>query len=195
MSGADREGVPGGALFGLCVAPPATAQDRADLARQLANSIASLISVPFQFNIDTGYGPVFLLPTATGDAPGGDKWGAGPTGVALVQSGPWTFGALANHLRSFAGDEGRHTVNATFLQPFLNYTTQGAVTYFLNAEATYDWSGDDIAIPINLGVNKLLSVGDQKVQLGSGVRYWEAEAENGHEGFGARINVVFLFPN
>jgi hypothetical protein len=170
--------VPGGEQFGL------------------GDTVQSLFFSPKESasGIIWGIGPVFLLPTATDDALGGDKWGAGPTGVALVQSGPWTFGALANHLWSFAGDDARQDVNATFLQPFLNYTTPGAVTYFLNAEATYDWSGDGIAIPINLGVNKLVSVGDQKIQLGAGVRYWAAEADKGAEGFGARVNMVFLFP-
>src|SRR5688572_19920508 len=152
---------------------PASAQD-ADLAKQLSNPIASLISVPFQFNYDSGFGPndgdrvtlniqpvipislnedwnmisrtivpviwqediagpsgdqfglgdtvqslffspkapgpggiiwgvgpVFLLPTGTDPLLGGEKWGAGPTGVVLKQSGPWTYGMLANHIWSF----------------------------------------------------------------------------------------------
>lgn len=36
--------------------PPA-ADDAAELAKKLANPVASLISVPFQLNFDTGYGP------------------------------------------------------------------------------------------------------------------------------------------
>ena len=65
--------------------------------------------------------------------------GAGPTGVVLKQEGPWTYGALANHIESFAGDSDRGDVSATFLQPFLAYVTPSQTTYSLNTESTYDW--------------------------------------------------------
>ena len=42
-----------------------------------------------------GAGPVFLLPTATDDLLGAEKWGAGPTAVVLKQQKGWTYGALA----------------------------------------------------------------------------------------------------
>ena len=51
-----------------------------------------------------GVGPVFLLPTATDDALGGEKWGIGPTAVGLKQTGPWTYGARVNHIESFASE-------------------------------------------------------------------------------------------
>jgi hypothetical protein len=66
-----------------------------------------------------GAGPVFLLPTATDDLLGAEKWGAGPTAVVLKQQKGWTYGALMNHVWSFAGESGRADVNATFLQPFV----------------------------------------------------------------------------
>src|SRR3546814_15187838 len=69
--------------------------------------------------------PIYL-PTATEDTLGAEKWGAGPTAVALRQHGPWTYGILANQIWSFAGDDDRSEVNATFLQPFLNYTFPSA---------------------------------------------------------------------
>ena len=74
-----------------------------------------------------GAGPVFLVPTGSDDLLTTDKWGAGPTGIALKQTGPWTCGALANHIWSFAGDSDRPDINATFLQPFMSYTTPAGV--------------------------------------------------------------------
>lgn len=141
-----------------------------------------------------GVGPVFLFPTATEDSLGSEKWGLGPTGVALVQTGNWTYGALANHVWSVAGDDDRSDISQTFLQPFLNYTTPGATSYFLNTETTYDWEGEAWSVPINAGVNQLLTLGGQRVQIGGGLRYWVEAPDGGPEGWGARVNLVFLFP-
>ena len=122
-----------------------------------------------------GAGPVFLLPTGSNDLLTADKWGAGPTGVALRQEGPWTVGALANHIWSFTGNSGRSNVNATFMQPFLTYTTPTATTFVLNSESTYDWNSRQWSVPINVGVTQILRLGDQLVQVGPVVRYWAAD--------------------
>lgn len=84
---------------------------------------------------------MLLLVTATDDQLGGEKWGAGPTGVVLKQQGPWTVGMLANHTESSAGDGNRADVGATFLQPLVSYITQTKTTIGLNTESTYDWEG------------------------------------------------------
>lgn len=70
-----------------------------------------------------GAGPALLLRTASDDLLGTDKWSAGPTAVALKQTkSGWTYGALVNHLWSFAGDDARADISATYLQPFLSKT-------------------------------------------------------------------------
>jgi hypothetical protein len=141
-----------------------------------------------------GAGPVFLLPTGTDDLLGTGKWGLGPTSVVLRQDGPWTYGALANHIWSVAGADGRPDVNSTFVQPFLSYTTPSAWSFTLQAEATYDWERKDSSIPVGAFVGKLFTVGSQPIQIVGGPRYYVSHFDNGPKGWGARLAIVLLFP-
>ena len=45
------------ALFAATALTPASAQDADEIAKKLSNPVASMISVPFQFNADFGVGP------------------------------------------------------------------------------------------------------------------------------------------
>ncbi len=141
-----------------------------------------------------GAGPVLLLPTGSDDLLTTDQWAAGPTAVLLKQQGPWTYGALANHLWSFAGGDDRADIDATFLQPFLSYTTPTAWSVAINTESTYDWEGEQWSVPVNCVVTKVTKVGGQLVSVGGGLRYWADSPDNGPEGVGFRIVVTLLFP-
>ena len=141
-----------------------------------------------------GAGPVLLLPTGSDELLSAEKWGAGPTAVALRQQGPWTYGALANHIWSFAGDDDRADVSATFLQPFLSYTTPSAWTYTINSESTYDWENDQWTIPVNLIVSKVITIGGQLISVGAGVRYYAESPDSAPEGWGGRFMITLLFP-
>ena len=277
-------------IANLFFGTPALAQQ--DLAKQLANPLASLTSVPFQFNYDSnigpnregdglkinvqpvipfklnsnwtlisrtivpviyqndvapnsgtqfglgdtlqsfflspspvplggganliwGAGPALLLPTGTGPLLTAHEFGAGPTAVALVQQGPWTVGVLSNHIWSI-GNRGASgslecddyaclsdpadstskgtEISATYLQPFISYTTKDAWTYGLNSELTYDWIAGRWTIPVNATVSKLVMFGGQPVSFGAGVRYWAETPEGGPHGWGARAIITFLFP-
>jgi len=138
-------------------------------------------------------GPVFLYPSATDPLLGSEKWGAGPTGLILKQTGGWTYGILANQIWSFAGDVERRSVNATFVQPFIAYTTKTKTTFSLNTESTYNWNDSQWTVPLNVSVSQLLRIGKLPVSLAVGGRYY-AEGPSGAPEWGLRFVITLLFP-
>lgn len=140
-----------------------------------------------------GVGPDFYLPTATEAALGAEKWGIGPTAVVLEQQNGFTYGALVNHIWSFAGHDDRQRINSTFLQPFLAYTTQKQTTFTVNLESTYDWENSQWTVPVNVMVSQLVKIGGQPVSFVLGARYY-ADKPDGGPDWGLRFAVTFLFP-
>lgn len=140
-----------------------------------------------------GAGPVFLWPTASHGELGSEKWGAGPTAVLLKQHQGWTYGILANHIWSFAGDDSRPEVNATFLQPFIAHTWPTATTLTLNTESTFDWREDEWTVPLNLSISQVLRIGKQPVSVQAGPRYYLESPDGGPE-WGVRFVFTLLFP-
>jgi hypothetical protein len=142
-----------------------------------------------------GFGPVFLLPSATDSLLGGKKWGAGPTAVLLTMRGAWTMGALANHVWSFSGDQDRPDINSSFVQPFVSYTWSTAWTLSFQSETDYNWETEKWSVPINAAVSKLVYFGRLPVSLQAGVGYWLDAPASGPEGWRFRLQANFVLPN
>lgn len=140
-----------------------------------------------------GLGPALLFPTGTDDMLTTNQWAAGPTAIALKQEGKFTYGALVNQVWSYAGNGDRETVNQAFLQPFFVYGPGGGWSFAINTESTYDWTGNQWTIPINLMANKVSKIGKLPVQWQAGVRYYAEKPDNGPE-WGLRFALTLLLP-
>lgn len=148
---------------------------------------------PTEGGVIWGVGPIFQIPTAA-DRIAPSDWGVGITGVVLKQKGGLTFGGLASHLASVSGGSFGDQFEATYMQPFISYSTPKATSFTLNTETTYEWNSKEWSIPINFTVGQIVHVGKQPIQLTAGVRYWADSPTGGADDFGARFQITFLFP-
>jgi hypothetical protein len=133
-----------------------------------------------------GVGPVVVLPTTDDPALGSGQWQAGPTAVLLKQSGPWTYGMLANQLWSVGAtsDAERADVDRTFIQPILSYTTPGGVTVGVTSEATYDREaadGDEWTVPVIFQISKITRFGPFPFSIQGGYGFYPSSPANGPE--------------
>ena len=141
-----------------------------------------------------GAGPVVLLPTATTNALGSEKFGVGPSAVVLTQPGPWTIGLLFNHIWSTSGADDREDVNSTFLQPFVNYNLGNGLAVGAVFEATANWTADEHwTAPLVFTVSKVARLGKRPVNFVAGAGPTVASPEGGST-WRFRVMAVFLFP-
>lgn len=140
-----------------------------------------------------GLGGAYLLPTGTESLLTANQWGIGPTFVALKQEGKFTIGMLANQLWAVDTPSDRSQVNQMFIQPFISYIPGGGWTYSLNTESTYDFTGGQWTVPINLMVSKMIKIGKMPTQWQLGARYYTEVPDNGPT-WGLRFAVTLLLP-
>lgn len=140
-----------------------------------------------------GVGPAIQYKTGTDQLLSTEKWAAGPTLVALQQTGPWTVGILTNHIWSFAGDSARSEVSNTFLQPFIAYAASGGWTFTVNTQSTYDWVAKEWSVPLLFQVSKLTKIGKQPVSLAAGIKYWASSPVSGPHGVAGLVSVTFIY--
>ena len=146
-------------------------------------------------DITWGVGPVFLIPTATDDALGSDKWGAGPALVVLTMPGKWVIGSLFSNVWSFAGS-GDQDVNLFTWQYFINYNLAGG-WYLTSAPIiTANWeaaSGEKWTVPFGAGFGKIFKIGKQSIN-GSAQAYYNVDKPTSGADWTLRLQLQFLFP-
>jgi len=152
----------------------------------VGDAVLSAYWAPVAGDLVLGYGGALMMPTASEDYFGFDKWSAGPTLViAKKVPGTCTFGGLLTHVWSFAGNDAREDVSLTTIQP--------AIVYFLNqmgtsltwtSETTYDWEAeqDGWQVPMTLVLEQVLPpVGGVYPTVSVGGSYYVAKSDYAQE--------------
>ena len=142
-----------------------------------------------------GLGGIFLIPTATDDVLGSDKWGAGPTIVLLTMPGKWVVGSLFSNVWSFAGS-GDDDVNLFTWQYFINYNLEDGWYLTSGPVITANWeapSGEKWTVPFGGGFGKIFKIGKQSMN-GSASAYYNVEKPENGPDWSLRLQLQFLFP-
>jgi hypothetical protein len=159
-------------------------------------TFTALLSPTDSGDIIWGVGPVFLLPTASDDTLGADKWGAGISGVVLTMPGRWVIGTLFNNIWSFAGS-GDKDVNSFLLQYFVNYNFDDG-WYFTSAPIiTANWEEDSDhrwTIPFGGGFGKIFKIGDQSMNAQLSAYKNVVTPDDYGADWQFRVQLQFLFP-
>jgi len=146
--------------------------------------------------ITWGAGPVFLLPTATDDVLGSEKWGAGMSAVALAMPGKWVIGSLISNIWSVGGS-GEQDINLFTWQYFVNYnmdngwylTTAPIITANWEADSDHRWT-----VPFGGGVGKLFKIGNQPINAQISAYNNVITPDDYGAEWQVRAMVQFLFP-
>ena len=143
-----------------------------------------------------GAGPVLLLPTATDNVLGADKWGLGPSVILLKMPGQWVIGSLFSQVWSVGGEGGSEVSFFTW-QYFINYNLANGVYLTTAPIITANWnagsSGDTWTVPFGGGVGKIFKIGEQAMNT-KVESYYNVERPDGAPKWTIGFTVQFLFP-
>ncbi len=189
----------GGRLITRTIFPflwlPDVSAESGSFSSGLGDVLFTAFYVPPSGSVTWGIGPVLELPTG-GASRGAQKWSVGPSGVALVQRGPWTLGLLANNVWSVAGESARSAVSKGVLQYFIVYQLGNG--WYVNSAPiiSVDWkasAGQQWVVPVGAGGGKLLFLGKLPVNLQSQAYYNVVKPDRGPD-WQLRFQVQVLLP-
>jgi hypothetical protein len=145
--------------------------------------------------ITWGVGPALVMPTATDQMLGPDRWSGGLAAIALAMPGNWVVGAMVSNVWSFAGS-GDSDVNFFTCQYFINYNLPNGWYLTSSPINTANWeadSGEQWTVPLGGGVGKIMKWG--KLPVNAQIHAYNniESPENGPD-WQFRAQLQFLFP-
>lgn len=121
-----------------------------------------------------------------------DTWALGPETLVGVVKDYGVFGFFPSHLWNLGGPT---TINRTTLQPLAVYLPGNAWAIGTSPIITYDWTGDQWSIPLQLGISKTVKIGDMPLRLGLEVNYFLEAPDGLGEEWMVAFNITPVLPN
>ncbi len=132
-----------------------------------------------------GAGATFIFPTSNNDLLGSHQYQAGPTALALWANEEWMLGGHLQHWWGFANDgksdrdpliKAAHDrdLNHTDINYFIIHHLPNAWQLRASPHITIDWeagSGNQLTLPIAIGVGKMFKLGPMPVMLMAEYQY------------------------
>ncbi|MCK5648345.1 MAG: transporter [Gammaproteobacteria bacterium] len=147
--------------------------------------------------ITWGIGPSLVIPTATDDRLGSDKWSLGPALAIIAKPGKWLVGALTQNVWDIAGDSDEPDVNQFLFQYFINYNFDNGWYFTSTPTMTANWEADSSSdrwtIPVGGGVGKVVRLGNQPIDFKLQA-YKNVERPHGAAEWSMQFNMKLLFP-
>jgi Putative MetA-pathway of phenol degradation len=142
-----------------------------------------------------GFGPALLLPTATEDETGTEKWAIGPSLAYInLETKGWMWGLLSWAYWDFAGEDDRDHVAQYNLQPvLLKFFPKGWYAGLLDIPWTYDDNTNKWNVPIGPRVGRVTKIGQQSMNIFVGAYYNPVDTQGTAE-WAIKLSFSFLFP-
>ncbi len=197
-----------GKLFGKSISEiassPKLSAIAADPYSERSSGLGDLVLLSlFGPNTDDGWvyggGVTQIIPTATEDVLGEEKWQVGPAALVIrlgKDSGGlgienWNIGALAQQWFSYAGNGNREAVNRMNIQYFINWKMNAIQLIGMTPNIIIDWKEKDIndavSLPIGLGTIGMFKLGKLPVRWGVEAQYFVLQSEAGGPRFNFRV--------
>jgi hypothetical protein len=136
-----------------------------------------------------GVGPSWILPTATDESLGGEKWAAGPVAIAFHMGEKWILGGVLQHWWSFAGDDDRDDINLTDFQYVIRRKISPTFQIGTGPNIQYNWETEEVSLPIGIGLDNTTKWGNTIFRWGFDFQYYVQQDDE----FGPKWNIRLFF--
>lgn len=160
----------------------------------LSDATVTAFFAPKTKGLIFGFGPAFLVPTATEKVLGTEKFGIGPSVLVMHQGKGLSVGFIANQIWSVAGNEDRTDFNSFYTQIFLSHSYKSGASLGVNAEITQNWEGNTTMISLNPSIGGITKFGNQVVQFNVQPLIPIVGPHEMKPDWGLRAVIAFVFP-